>query len=93
MSLIIADEEFERGASRIHDMSEELLNIFASYAAVIRELKNEGICDVLVTNVLEEKVTTLNTYTDLLVNITDGMVKYTNDFISDIDDADSYLYD
>lgn len=93
MSLIVADEEFSRGASRIRDMSDELLDIFTLYGKIIDELTKKGICDVAVHNVLAEKVAALSGYADSLSNITDRIVNVTNDFIADIDEADSYLYD
>jgi hypothetical protein len=93
MSLKVADEEFYRGAARIHDMSDELLDIFTMYGKIIDELKQKGICDVLVCNVLAEKVSTLSTYAELLTNISNKIVNNTNNFIYEIDDADSYLYD
>jgi hypothetical protein len=93
MSLIVADEEFSRGASRIRDMSDELLDIFALYSKIIDELTNKGICSNSVQNVLAEKVTTLSGYSNLLSGITSRIVNETTDFIADIDEADSYLYD
>lgn len=93
MSLIVADEEFWRGAERIQDMSDEILDIFTLYSKIIFEIIEKGICDVLVYKVLVEKVTTINKYADLLSNISERIVNLTNDFITDIDEADSYLYD
>ncbi|MDF2905337.1 MAG: hypothetical protein K0R34_658 [Herbinix sp.] len=93
MSLIVADEEFSRGASRIRDMSDELLDIFALYSKIIDELTQKGICSKSVQNVLAEKVTTLSGYADLLSGITNRIVNETTSFITDIDEADSYLYD
>lgn len=93
MSLIIVDEEFERGAKRIKDMSDEILNIFVCYSKAIQTLTMEGICDVAVNNVLSEKLEILDTYAKTLADISSSIVNHTNEFIDDIDEADSFLYD
>jgi hypothetical protein len=93
MGFIIADQEFYRGASRIQEISDELLEIINSFGTIINHLLEEGICDVAVNNVLTEKTTALNSYAELLSGITCNIVEYTGNFIAELDDADSYLYD
>lgn len=93
MSLIIADEEFERGAKRIQDMSEELNKIFCSYAEIIQELQKEGICDIAINNVLTDKVDALTSYAKEFTKVSAVLVEKTKTFLVDIDEADEYLYD
>lgn len=93
MSLKVADEEFWRGAERIRDISDELLDIFVLYEKIIHELIKKGICDVQINNVLLKKVDTLRKHAKSLENISDKVVALTYSFIDDIDQADSYLYD
>jgi hypothetical protein len=93
MRLIVADEEFERGAKRISDMSEELNEIFNNYSTVILELKKEGICDIAINNVLTAKLEKLMSYGKEFNEISAFLVKKTETFLVDIDEADAYLYD
>ncbi len=93
MGLIVADEEFERGAKRICDMSEELNEIFHSYSNAIQELRKEGICDTAINNVLSDKMDLLTAYTKEFTQVSTLLVKKTKAFLVDIDEADAYLYD
>lgn len=93
MSLVIADEEFERGAKRILDMSDELTDIFRTYSSIIQELLKKGICDTAINNVLTEKLETLEKYAKDFVEISTLIVDHTKTFLTDIDEADAYLYD
>lgn len=93
MSLIVADEEFERGAIRIRDMSEELNEIFNTYSTIIQNLKKEGICDIAIDNVLTAKLDKLMSYGKEFNEISSFLVNKTENFLVDIDEADAYLYD
>lgn len=93
MSLIVADEEFERGANRILDMSEELKEILLSYSGIIDTLLKTGINDIAIDNVLSGKMETLTSYTKEFTEISASLVEKTKTFLVDIDEADAYLYD
>jgi hypothetical protein len=93
MSLIVADEEFERGASRIFEMSEEIKEILLSYSKIIEALMKDGINDILIDNVLSDKMNTLSSYRKEFTEISASLVEKTKAFIEDIDEADAYLYD
>lgn len=92
MSLIIADEEFWRGAARIRDIADELMDIFTLYSKIINELTRKGLCDVAVNNVLVEKTNLLTQYKIKLSSYTMKIEENTNTFIANIDKADSFLY-
>lgn len=93
MGLIVADEEFFRGASRIQDMSEELLEINNSFNTIIDKLIIEGICDLLVNNQLLEMTASFEMLSSLLSEIASNIVEHTNSFINEIDDSEAYFYD
>lgn len=92
MSLIVADEEFERGAKRIGDISEELNEIFRSYSTIVQVLQKEGICDTAIDTVLADKIDTLTSYMVEFSTISALLTKKTKAFLKDIDEADAYLY-
>lgn len=93
MSLIVVDQEFEQGGKCINDMAAELNEIFRSYSVVIQKLQQEGICDTEINNVLSTKVNTLNTYAKEFREISALLVNKTKTFLTDLDEADAYLYD
>lgn len=93
MKLIVVDEEFERGAKCISDMSEELNEIFRLYSAAIQVLQKEGICDSAINNALSDKVDTLSLYAKEFRQISAKLVGKTRGFLENIDKADAYLYD
>lgn len=92
MNLMIADEEFERGAKRILDMSEELNDIFHIFALTIFKLRREGICDIAINSVLAGKVQSLTANANEFSQISAVLVDRTKAFLVDIDKADAYLY-
>jgi hypothetical protein len=92
MSLIIVDEEFNRGVIRILDMSVELQEIMKLYSDIIQKLMSDGIKDIAIDNVLIGKVNRLNTYSTAMTAIIRSVTDTTSQFLKEIDEADSNLY-
>lgn len=92
MSLIIVDDEFDRGVERMLDMSEELQEILEQYSTTIQDLMSDGIKDVAIDNVLIEKLKELGTYYKTMTETVKNIEDNTTQFLKEIDTADSFSF-
>lgn len=92
MGFIVADEEFQRGATRIQSISDELCTIFDEVNTTIQNVTDDGINDILIHNELMALITKVDSFSTAVQEIASSVTSDTTCFISDVDTADSYLY-
>lgn len=92
MNNIIADEDFVRGTVRIQSIAEELAFILKQASKEIETLIHLDVIKLEEKKTLEQIYRKMNTSAESINEVASNLTKDTANFIAEIEEADSYLY-
>ena len=91
-NLIISDEYVEDVGTYCVKRGRTLEDIMDSYLGILREIKNEAIITGEISQTLEEFIDCVSQLNNQLKDISNNVYAASVQFVSDVNDADSFLF-
>jgi len=91
-SLVIDDEYVVGVGGHCKTRGRELEDILIEYIAILEEIRTEAILEGEIANALTDYIACVKLLRDRITAISNNIQTVTNNFVTDVDEADSYLF-
>lgn len=92
MDVIVYDEDFTGFGDKIEEFGQKLEDIFDRYIACMEKMGTQGFCNGDTSDNIRYFVSSISVLKDDVRDFTQYVKENCNNFISDLDEADNFLY-
>lgn len=90
--IVVHDDACGEAGAEFKDISDKFTSYLNTYSSILERILSDEIPSGKVHNNLEKFLESVNGLKDQLGDIADTAQKCSNDFVTDMDKADGYLY-